>query len=65
MEFYLLFTSLGFFPKITRPTRVSTNSKTLNDNVWTNNIGAVKNSDVILSGISGHFPMFVNQYLTN
>ena len=33
--------------------------------MWTNNIGAVKNSGMILSGISDHFPIFVNQYLTN
>ena len=65
MDFCLLFTSLGFFSTITRPTRVSSNSKTLFDNVWTNNIGAVKNSGVILSGISDHYPIFVNQCLTN
>ena len=48
MEFYLFFTSLGFFPTKTRPTRISSNNKTLIDNVWTNNIGAVKSSGVIL-----------------
>ena len=48
-----------------RPTRVSSNSKTLIDNVWTKNIGAVKSSGVILSSISDHFPVFVNHYLTN
>ena len=63
MESYLLFTSLGFFPTITRPTRVSSYSKFLIDNVGINNIGAVKNSGVILSGISDHFPIFFNQYL--
>ena len=64
MEFYLLFNSLGLFPTITRPTRVSSNSKNLVDNVWRNNIGAIKNISVILSGISDHLPIFVNQCLT-
>ena len=41
MEFYLLFSSLGFFPTITTPTRVSSCSNTFNGNVWTNKIGAV------------------------
>ena len=44
---------------------MSSNSKTLIDNVWTNNMGAVKNSGMILSGISDHFPIFVNHDLTN
>ena len=35
------------------------------DNVGTNNIGAVKISGVILSGLSNHFPIFFSQYLTN
>ena len=39
IEFCLFFTSL---PKIMRPTRVFSNSNTLIDNVWTNNIGAVQ-----------------------
>ena len=64
MVFYLLFTSLGFLPTM-RPTRVSSSSNTLIDNVWTNNIGTVKNSGVILSGNSDHYQIFVNQCLTN
>ena len=64
IEFYLLFTSLGFFPKMTRPARVSSDSKIFIDNVWTINIDAVKNRGVILSRILNHFPIFVNQYLT-
>ena len=65
MMFYLLFTSLGLFPSVTRPTRVSSNSKTFFDYVWTNNIGALKNSGVILSGISHQFPIIFNQCLIN
>ena len=60
-----IITFTGVFPTITRPTRVPSNSKTFIDNVWTNNIDAVKNSGVILSRISGHYPIFVNQYITN
>ena len=61
MDFYLLFTSLGFLPTITRPTRVSSSRNTLIDIVWTNNIGTLKNSGMILSGFSDHYTIFVNQ----
>ena len=53
------------FSTITRPTKVSSNNKTLIDKVWINNIGAVKMSGVILSGISGLYLIFLNHYLTN
>ena len=33
--------------------------------MWTTNTGAVKNSGAIQSGISDHFPIFVNLYLAN
>ena len=62
-EFYLLHTSLEFFPTMARTTRVSSNSCSLIDNVWTNSIAAVKKSGLILSGIADTFPIFVNQYL--
>ena len=65
MGFYLLFTSLGFFPTITRPTGVSSSSNTSIGNVWTNNIGAFKNIGVIQSGISDHYTILDNQYLIN
>ena len=65
MEFYLLITSLGFFPATTRSTKVSSNRNTSNVNVWTNNIGVIKKSGVILSGISDNFLILVNQYFTN
>ena len=64
MESYLLFTSLGIFPTISRPTRVSSNSKNSIENVWTNNIGPVTKSGVFLSGMSDHFTIFIIQYLT-
>ena len=44
---------------------VSSSSKTFIDNVWTNNVAAVKNSGVILSQVSDNFPMFVNHHLAN
>ena len=65
MEFYLLFVSPGYFPSITRPTKVSCSSNTLIANVWINNIGAVKNSGVILSGNSDYYPIFGYQDITN
>ena len=63
--FYLLITSIGYFPTLKRPTLVSSNSETLIENVWTNNIGADKIRDVILSGFFYCFPTFFNQYLAN
>ena len=65
MEFLLIFTSLSFFPTIKRPTLVSSNSKTLIYNLWTDNIDAVKNISVYLSDFSEHFPIFVNQNVTD
>ena len=60
MEYFMLMSSFGFSPTIVRPTRVSCSSKTLIDNIWTNNINAIKTSGVILSTITDHFPVFVS-----
>ena len=51
--------SSGFYPPITKPTRVSTTSATLIDNIFTN----VLQFDACLSGIiatdlTDHFPVF-------
>ena len=64
-EFLFIIYFTWVFPTVTKAARVSSNSKTLIDNVLTNKIVAVKNNGVILSRISDHFPIFFNQDLTN
>ena len=51
-------TSQGFYPKITRPTRISENSNTLIDNIFTNNLGNKHTSGILTSPIADHFMNF-------
>ena len=46
---------LGLVPMITRPTRVTSRTATLIDNIYTNDIAHVKSS-ILLAGISDHLP---------
>ena len=61
--------SHGFFPKITLPTRISDNSSTLIDNIFTNNIEEADISGILLNHISDHQMMFTIvencSYVTN
>ena len=61
--------SHGFFPKITLPTRISDNSSTLIDNIFTNNIEEADISGILLNHISDHQMMFTivenRSYVTN
>ena len=53
-----------FLPLISRPTRISTNSATLIDNIFTNNHDGLNCSinGILVTDISDHFPIFhVNQ----
>ena len=50
--------SNGFFPKITLPTRLSDNSSTLIDNIFTNNIDEASTSGILLNSISDHQMIF-------
>ena len=52
--------SFSYIPIINRPTRVTTNSATLIDNIFTNNIDACLKSTqgVLINHISDHFPIF-------
>ena len=45
--------SLGLFPLITKPTRITSHSATLIDNIFTN-----IHDNAHMSGISDHFPVF-------
>ena len=61
--------SNGFVPMITRPTRVTSNSATLIDNIFTNqvnnnNINHVM-SGILLTDISDHYPIFHIENVVN
>ena len=59
-EFINMFADFGFFPLITKPTRVSQTSATVIDNIFTNNHPDIANSfhGILLTDISDHFPIF-------
>ena len=61
--------SYGFFPKTTLPTRISDNSSTLIDNIFTNNIEEVDISGILLNHISDPQMLFTivenRSYVTN
>ena len=47
-----------FFPLITRPTRITSNTATLIDNIFTNNLNNFSVSGLIFCDISDHLPIF-------
>ena len=51
--------SLGAIPLITHPTRVTDNSSSLLDHVYTNNICGETRSYILLDDISDHMPVIV------
>ena len=58
IAFYKNITAQGFFPKITRPTRLFGNSHTLIKNVLTNNLCKQLTSGILTHQISDHFMTF-------
>ena len=53
------FTSYFFYPLISKPTRITSRSATLIDNIFTNSLGtAMKSGILIVSDISDHFGGF-------
>ena len=50
--------SYGLFSLITKPTRISHNSATLIDNIFTNCIHSELDAGIICSDISDHMPIF-------
>lgn len=52
--------SLGYFPCISIPTRVTTCSKTLIDNFFTNDVSLIRSSSVLTSDISDHLPIILS-----
>ena len=59
-KFYDLLSSYGIFPMILLPTRVCGNSKTIVDNIFTNNINNSLISGNILTDISDHYSQFIS-----
>ena len=67
-DFIDLLYSLGFFPTITVPTRVTQTSSTLIDNIFTNVVGNSCQSGVLCADLTDHLPIFCvteNRGLTN
>ena len=57
-EFMGEFTTEGFFPLISLPTRLTDTTATLIDNIWTNNISLQSRSGLVTVRISDHLPVF-------
>ena len=51
-------TTLGFFPQITRPTRLSGESNTLIDNIFTNNFCNPHLAGILVTPVSDHLVQF-------
>ena len=50
--------SLGLYPLIDKPTRITDHSATLIDNIFTNELDSKINSGLLISDISDHLPIF-------
>ena len=50
--------SLGLYPLIDKPTRITAYSATLIDNIFTNELGSTISSGLIINDISDHLPIF-------
>lgn len=49
---------MSLYPLITRPTRITTHSATLIDNIFTNGIDEKITSGIIINDTSDHLPVF-------
>ena len=49
--------SNGLQPLITRPTRITRDTKTLIDNIFTTDLNSHKQSGIIINDISDHLPI--------
>ena len=62
-EFIDMMTSYSLYPSITKPTRITTRSATLIDNIFTNSHNQQK-AGILLTDISDHLPTFVSTNLS-
>ena len=51
--------SFGLHPLITRPTRITRDTETLIDNIFTTDLCSHKQSGLIINDISDHLPIYV------
>ena len=64
-EFLEMMFSHSFFPLINRPTRITTSSATLIDNIFCNSISSDFFNAILYSEISDHFPICCFDYSSN
>lgn len=64
LDFMNLIYSWGFFPITNKPTRVTDNSATLIDHIWTTRPSKNIKNCIIYTDITDHFPVF-SQFLMN
>ena len=58
--------TLGLHPLITRPTRITSHSKTLIDNMFTSNLSSQIHSGLIINDMSDHLPIYqITEYAHN
>ena len=58
--------SLGLHPLITRPTRITSHSNTLIDNIYTTDVTSCIQSGLIINDMTDHFPIFqITEYKHN
>ena len=57
-DFIDLMYSNGFYPLISKPTKITSHSATLIDNIFSNDLDNHKFSGILWSGISDHLPVF-------
>ena len=62
-EFIDLMTSYSFYPSITKPTRITTKSATLIDNIFTNS-HTKQTAGILVTDISDHLPIFLSTNLS-
>ncbi len=58
-EFIDAMYSKGLYPSITKPSRITTHSATVIDNILTNNMTSNLESGLLINDITDHLPMFV------
>ena len=67
VHFFYLMSSNAFLPLITRPTRVTANSASLIDNIFTNHFDSSLQSSegILVTDITDHYPIFhINRQIT-
>jgi len=64
-EFLNTLLSFSFLPTITKPTRITSDTSTLLDNIFTNCFEHLISSDIVFEDISDHLPTIINIDMQN